>query len=99
MDRNYITLYYTLHGAFGLETYHDSDITEISLRKSSLVDIEFSDLEFMEKLGSGGSGTVSKGRWISKDKIVAIKLTALEEKEVHHHLCHVMDQLRDSDLL
>ena len=79
--------------------YHDSDTTEISLRKSSLVDIEFSDLEFMEKLGSGGSGTVSKGRWISKDKIVAIKLTALEEKEVHHLLCHVMDQLRDSDLL
>ena len=69
--------------------YHVSDVAEISLRN-----IEFSDLEFMEKLGSGGSGTVSKGRWISKNKIVAIKLTALE---VYLHLCHVMDQLRDSD--
>ena len=43
----------------------------------------YSDLEFMEKLGAGGYGAVSKGRWISKDKIVAIK-TVLEfdEREV-----------------
>ena len=49
----------------------------------SLVDIEYSDLEIMEKVGSGGFGTVSKGRWISKNKVVAIKtMVELEEREV-----------------
>jgi len=33
----------------------------------------YTDLEFMEKLGAGGYGAVSKGRWISRNKIVAIK--------------------------
>ena len=45
----------------------------------------YSDLEFMEKVGGGGYGTVSKGRWISRDKIVAIKtLIVFDEREVNH---------------
>lgn len=56
-----------------------------SLKKFGLVEIEFSDLEFEGKVGSGGFGTVSKGRWISKNDIVAIKvLVELEEREVSY---------------
>ena len=54
-----------------------------SLDKLSMFEIEYSDLEIMEKVGRGGSATVSKGRWISKNKIVAIKtIIELEEREV-----------------
>ena len=43
------------------------------------------DLEFMEKVGGGGYGMVWKGRWISRDKIVAIKtLIVFDEREVNH---------------
>ena len=60
-----------------------SDITGGSLKTFSPIDIEYSDLEFMEKVGSGGFGTVSKGRWISKNKTVAIKMMmVLEKREV-----------------
>ena len=49
----------------------------------NLVDIEYADLEFMEKVASGGFGTVSKGRWISQNKTVAIKVSReLVDKEV-----------------
>ena len=62
-----------------------SDFTESSLSKLSLVDIEYSDLEIKEKVGSGGFGTVSKGRWISKNKTVAIKtIVELDEREVSY---------------
>ena len=51
----------------------------------NLGSIEFSDLEFMENVGIGGYGTVSKGRWISKNKVVAIKMTwELSEREVSY---------------
>jgi len=61
-----------------------SGIIGSSLQKFSLTDIEFSDLNIMEMVGSGGFGAVYKGRWISKNKIVAIKnvMTVLEEREV-----------------
>ena len=59
-----------------------SAITESSLSSLGLLNIEYSDLEFKEKVGSGGFGTVSKGRWISKNKIVAIKvMVELEKRE------------------
>jgi len=49
----------------------------------------YSDLEFMEKVGGGGYGTVSKGRWISRDKIVAIKtLIVFDEREVNHRVVY-----------
>ena len=45
--------------------------------------IEYSDLEFKENVGIGGSGTVYKGRWVSKKKTVAIKMMmVLVEREV-----------------
>jgi len=48
-----------------------------------LDEISNSDLEFIEKVGSGGFGSVWKGQWISKQKIVAIKiLTDIDEREV-----------------
>jgi len=48
----------------------------------------YSDLEFMEKVGGGGYGTVSKGRWISRNKIVAIKtLIVFDQREVNTELC------------
>ena len=49
----------------------------------SLVEIAYSDLKIMETVGCGGFGTVSKGRWISENKIVAIKSTALDDREVN----------------
>ena len=59
-------------------TYSPVNITE-SIR----IGIEYSDLEFMEKTGIGGFGAVSKGRWISENKIVAIKtLMELDDSEV-----------------
>ena len=59
-------------------------ITESSLSSLVLVNIEYSDLEIKQKVGSGGFGTVSKGRWISKNKIVAIKvLMDFKEREVN----------------
>ena len=62
-----------------------SDITESSLETLGLAEIEFSDLEIKEKVGGGGFGTVSKGRWISKNKIVAIKtIVELDEREVSY---------------
>ena len=55
------------------------------MSKLSLADIDFSDLEFKEMVGSGGFGTVSKGRWISENKIVAIKtMVVLDEREVSY---------------
>ena len=55
------------------------------MNKSSLVEIEFSDLEFKEQVGGGGFGTVSKGRWISENKIVAIKTMLLfDDREVRY---------------
>ena len=63
-----------------------SDITGSSLSKASLADIEYSDLELKENVGSGGFGTVFKGQWISKNKTVAIKMMmVLVEREVSYN--------------
>ena len=49
----------------------------------SVVEIAYSDLKIMERVGTGGFGTVSKGRWISENKIVAIKtMMVLDDREV-----------------
>jgi len=56
-------------------------------------EISNSDLEFIEKVGSGGFGSVWKGQWISRQKIVAIKiLTDIDEREVRdlHDTCIVL---------
>ena len=48
------------------------------------VEIAFSDLEFFERLGGGATGTVYRAKWISKDRIVAVKkMTQILEKEVN----------------
>ena len=48
----------------------------------------FSDLEFGEKVGSGGFGTVFKGRWKSKGLEVAIKRlqTHIRKEEVSSYI-------------
>ena len=46
------------------------------------MEIDFADLEFLDRLGSGAAGTVYSGRWKSKKKIVAIKKLLVIEREV-----------------
>ena len=46
------------------------------------VEIEFSDLEFYERLGSGSAGTVYRALWKMQEKIVAVKKLLQMEKEV-----------------
>ena len=44
--------------------------------------IELADLEFMDNVGAGSFGKVWKGRWKSKNKIVAIKKVMELEKQL-----------------
>ena len=61
-----------------------SDITE---RPEPADQVEYSDLEFGEKVGLGGFGSVSKGRWKSRKMVVAIKtLNVFNEREVSYIL-------------
>jgi len=49
--------------------------------------IEYSDLEFFERVGEGLTATVWRGRWKSEDKVVAVKkmeeMTNREVENVH----------------
>ena len=48
-------------------------------------DINYTDLDFVEMVGSGGFGEVWKGKWKSNERTVAIKKIkpgTLEEREV-----------------
>jgi len=47
------------------------------------LEIEFQDLEFYETLGRGSAGSVYKGIWRSKEKVVALKKLNVLEKEVN----------------
>ena len=49
--------------------------------EEELPKINYSDLEFVETVGSGGFGEVFKGRWKSKDRTVAIKKFKFGEME------------------
>lgn len=54
------------------------------LESNVLASIDYRDLEFMNQLGEGGFGTVYRGRWKSRDKVVAIKrLNIIDEREVN----------------
>ena len=58
-------------------------VSDITGTRPKLVEIRDSDLEFMEKVGSGGFGSVWKGWWKSNKKTVAIKtLVDIDEREV-----------------
>lgn len=46
------------------------------------VEIEFSDLEFYERLGSGSAGSVYRALWRPEEKVVAVKKLLQMEKEV-----------------
>ena len=61
-----------------------------------VVKISFSDLEFGEKVGSGGFGTVFKGRWKSKGMDVAIKRlqNRIRKEEVSLHSFHMIHILQ-----
>ena len=56
----------------------------------AFVEIDFSDLEFYEKLGGGASGSVYRAKWKSKDKIVAVKKLLILEREVRNGFMYVM---------
>lgn len=45
------------------------------------VEIDFSDLEFYESLGTGSAGSVYRAFWKSKEMIVAVKKLLIIEKE------------------
>jgi len=49
--------------------------------------IEYSDLEFFERVGEGLTATVWRGRWKSEDMVVAVKkmeeMTNREVENVH----------------
>ena len=51
-------------------------------KRMSFLEIDFQDLEFYETLGRGAAGSVYKGLWRSKEKIVALKKLNLLENEV-----------------
>ena len=50
-------------------------------KEEELPKIKYSDLEWVERVGSGGFGEVFKGQWKSKDKPVAIKKFKFGEME------------------
>ena len=55
-----------------------------SQSEGSVLEINFSDLEFGEQLGEGASGVIYRGHWKSRDMDVAIKRVSgkLNETEV-----------------
>ena len=59
------------------------------------MEIDFADLEFHERLGSGSAGTVYSGCWKSKKKIVAIKKLLTIEKEVWRDGEHQLEATRN----
>ena len=46
------------------------------------VEIDFSELEFFERLGSGAAGTVYRALWKTQEKVVAVKKLLQLEAEV-----------------
>lgn len=57
-----------------------------SKSRMPFVEIDFSDLEFYERLGEGSAGSVYRALWTSKQKIVAVKKLLILEKEVREGL-------------
>lgn len=53
------------------------------------VEINVNDLDFFERLGEGAAGTVYRGRWASKEKIVAIKKLNIVEDEVNWSIIYM----------
>lgn len=51
-------------------------------RAMPFVEIEFSELEFYERLGSGAAGSVYRAFWKAQEKVVAVKKLLELEKEV-----------------
>ena len=48
--------------------------------------IEYSELDFVQRVGGGGFGEVWRGRWKPKHRVVAIKtFKELEKREVSHN--------------
>ena len=46
------------------------------------LEIELSELEFFERLGSGAAGTVYRTLWKTREKVVAVKKLLQLESEV-----------------
>ena len=53
-----------------------------SKSRMPFVEVDFSDLEFYERLGEGSAGSVYRTLWTSRQKIVAVKKLLILEKEV-----------------
>lgn len=58
------------------------------------VEIEFSDLEFYERLGGGSAGTVYRALWKGQEKVVAVKKLLQMEKEVRNKANRVQPALQ-----
>ena len=67
-----------------LNLQRNTFVAERSVRLSRMpfVEIEFSDLDFYEQLGSGSSGSVYRALWKSRELEVAVKKLLILEKEV-----------------
>ena len=59
-------------------------VRERVVQAMPFVEIDFSDLEFFERLGSGAAGTVYRAFWRSREKVVAVKKLLQLESEVTH---------------
>ena len=64
-----------------VEELKEEVLPAAQLKEEEMAKINYSDLEFVETVGSGGFGEVWKGRWKSKDKTVAIKKFKFGEME------------------
>ena len=61
---------------------HQETVSNKPPKAMAFVEVDFTDLDFHEQLGSGSSGSVYRVTWISKEREVAVKKLLNMEQEV-----------------